>query len=59
MQTLHFDDLPIAAQQGFSFDQLLYIDEFSFVLKEGLIEAHYAGECLAVWDDVSWQYPLF
>lgn len=51
---IQFDDLPIQAQQGFSFDQLTYIDEFSFFCKDGLIEAHYAGERLSVWDGHSW-----
>jgi hypothetical protein len=51
---IQFDDLPIAAQNGFSFDQLTYIDEFSFYWKDGLIECHYAEVCEGVWDGHCW-----
>jgi hypothetical protein len=50
-----FEKLPEQAQALISDEQKSYIDEFTFYYVDGLIQAHYAGELLAVWDGHGWQ----
>jgi hypothetical protein len=52
---IEFKDLPAYAQDGFSEDQISYIDEFKFYLYEnGNIEAEYANDPIAFWNGKEW-----
>lgn len=56
MRLITFQQLPIAAQNMIGEEQKTYLDEFKFFYDDGLIEAHYAGKLLAVWDGYGWQH---
>lgn len=51
-----FSSLPEKAKDGFSEDQLSYIDEFTFYwFADNDIECWYAGECLATFNGNAWK----
>lgn len=55
MKTISYSELPDEAQALISDEQRTFIDEFTFVWNDGLIEAWYAEEILAVFDGHGWQ----